>query len=421
MSLKTYAAMLRACGAVALLAVSVAGCDVSSLLDVSDPSRILAEYVEVPSQAQALANGVEADFICAFGSHVIAMADFSDEAEDTNAGGDNWSLDRRRPEPQNIWTSGDCGSLGTYVPASRSRWVADNLSRLLETWTDQEVPNRKQMLVRSNLLAGFSLYILGADHCEAALDLGPRMTSMQIFAEAEKRFTKVLDAAPSADIKNAALVGRARVRLFQGNKAGALTDAQGVPANFVMRILPSDAAPRMYNRVWSMIILNYNYGVTPWSRNLTTGGVVDPRTAAFDTKRVSQWSPGSIWAPSKYPTASTPMPVARWEEAQLIIAEVQGGQQAVAIINKLRDAYSLPHFSSTVESVIQQTIADERRRELFFEGFRQYDIRRLNLPLFPPLGADYQAGIKGGTYGNDSCVPLPNVELLNNPTIRGGG
>jgi hypothetical protein len=115
------------------------------------------------------------------------------------------------------------------------------------------------------------------------------------------------------------------------------------------------------------------------------------------------------------------LPVARWEEAQLIIAEVQGGQTAVAIINKLRDKYSLPHFSSTNESDILQAVIDERQREFWFEGFRMYDINRLNLPLYPPVGAEYQAGIKGGTYGPDRCLPLPNVERLNNPTIRGGG
>jgi hypothetical protein len=426
MPFKTFAAILRACGSAVLLAVSVAGCDFNDLLDVSDPSRLLSENVEVPAQASALMNGVEADFICAFGAYVVTTADFSDEFEDTNSSGDVWSVDRRRPEPQNSWGGADCtGTLpGIYVSASRARWVADNLARLLETWTDAEVPSRQTMLARTYLLSGFSLYMLAASHCEIALDLGPKISSAQAFAEAETRFTKAIAAAGSpaqADIKNAALVGRARVRLYQGNKAGATTDAQAVPAGFVMKILPSDAAPRMYNRVWSAVLLNYYFGVPVWSRNLKTGGVVDPRTAVYDLKRVSTWAPGSIWGPSKYPTASSPFPIARWEEAQLIIAEVQGGQTAVGIINALRDKNSLPRFSSTNESEIQQAVVDERQRELWLEGFRMYDINRLKLPLYPAPGADYQTGSKGGTYGSDLCLPLPNVELFNNPTIRGGG
>jgi len=53
MSSKTLPSMVRACGSVALVSLSVAACDFSHLLDVSDPSRLPAENVEVPSQANA--------------------------------------------------------------------------------------------------------------------------------------------------------------------------------------------------------------------------------------------------------------------------------------------------------------------------------------------------------------------------------
>ncbi len=65
-------------------------------------------------------------------------------------------------------------------------------------------------------------------------------------------------------------------------------------------------------------------------------------------------------------------------------------------------------------------VVAERQRELWFEGFRAYDIRRLNLPLFPLPGADYQLGVKGGSYGDQLCIPIPIVETFNNSTIRGG-
>lgn len=432
MLFKTFAAMVQACGSAALLAASLAGCD--RLLEVSDPSRLLAENVEKPSQVGALMNGLEADFICAFGAYVVVTADLSDEFEDTNASGDAWSLDRRRPQSQNVWTSGDCtGLLAPYVPQSRARWVADNAARLLESWTDAEVASRQQRIARASLLAGFSLNMLGASMCSAALDEGPELTSMQIFAEAESRFSKALQVAQSlrlSDIENAARVGRARVRLYQGNKQGALGDAQAVRAGFVMNIFPSDATERMYNRVWHRNQFAFSYSVAPWSRNLETGGVVDPRTATYDTGRDTGWytirddtgwRSGTVWAQKKYTSGSSPMPIARWEEAQLIIAEIRGGQEAVNIINTLRSRWNLPRFSSTNQKEIQDMVAEERRHELWFEGFRAYDIRRLNLPLFPPPGADYQYGIKGGLYGDQTCIPLPNIELFNNRTIRGGG
>jgi hypothetical protein len=418
--------MARACGSVVLLAVSVAGCDLNDLLDVEDPSRLLAENVETPAQAATLVNGMEADFLCAFGSYVQATAILSDEFEDAASMGDAWSLDRRRPTTLDTWGDNDCTARlpSAYVPASRSRWVADNLVRLLEDWTDEQVASRQERLARASLLAGFSAWMLGAAHCSAALDEGPELTSMQMFAEAETRFTQALEVAQSvglSDIQNAARVGRARVRLYQGNEQGALADAQAVPAGFVMNVFPSDATNRLYNRIWDANLLAFDFGVAEWTRHLTTGGVLDPRTTTHDTGQDNGWVPTTVWAQEKYPATDSPMPIARWEEAQLIIAEIEGGQTAVGIINTLRDAWDLPQFSSTSESEIQETVVEERQRELWLEGHRAYDIRRLNLPLFPAPGEPYQPGLKGGTYGDATCIPMPLVETFNNKTIRGGG
>jgi hypothetical protein len=417
--------MIRACGSAALLATSVAGCDLDELLEVSDPSRLLAEDIETPAQADALVNGMEADFICAFGAFVVVTADLSDEYEDTNAGGDNWSLDRRRPTSQDAWGDNDCTAAlpSAYVPVSRARWVADNLVGLLEGWTDQEVSNREERLARAYLLSGFSVYMLGAAHCTAALDEGPELTSLQLFGEAETRFTAALDIAQRlglSDIESAARVGRARVRLYMGDDQSALTDAQAVPSGFVMNIFPSDATTRLWNRVWDSNVFDFSFGVPPWSRELTTGGVIDPRTTTFDTGRFTGWAPGNVFAQEKYTTADTPMPIARWEEAQLIIAEIEGGQTAVGVINALRAPHSLPQFASNDENEIQDMVVEERRRELWFEGFRAYDIQRLGLPLFPAPDAEYQPGVKGGSYGDQTCIPIPIIETFNNETIRGG-
>ena len=57
---------------------------------------------------------------------------------------------------------------------------------------------------------------------------------------------------------------------------------------------------------------------------------------------------------------------------------------AVGIINSLRDAAGLPHYTGpTDDAAIRQLIVEERRRALFAEGFRNYDIERFNLPLVP--------------------------------------
>lgn len=428
MSYKTLSLMVRAGGLTTVLAVLVASCDVDSLLEVSDPSRLLADDVEVPAQVNALMAGLEADFVCGLSAYFLVTAALSDEYEDTNAGGDNWSLDRRFSGSSDAWTDNDCTAAlpSAYVPVSRARWVADNMIRLLESWTDAEVSARQERLARANLLAGFSLYMLGAAHCECALDEGPKLTTTQVFTQAESRFSAALSIAQSQGLTataNAALVGRARVRLFLGNTAGALSDAQAVPAGFVMNIFPADTPNRLRNQIYDADQFTFTFGVPEWSRNLTTGGVPDPRTSTFDTGEINGgWAPTTIHAQQKYTSQSSPMPIARYEEAQLIIAEIQGGATAVGIINALRAPHAtLPVFASTDATAIQNEVVLERQRELWFEGHRAYDVRRLSLPLFPAVGADYQVGIKGGLYGDQRCIPMPNIELFNNTTIRGGG
>lgn len=427
MFFKTLSLMVRAGGLTTVLAVLVGSCNVDSLLEVSDPSRLLAEDVEVPAQANALMNGLEADFICGLSAYFLVTAALSDEYEDTNASGDVWTLDRRRPASLDNWSDNECTATApsVYLPASRSRWVADNLASLLTTWTDAEVDDRQERLARAYLLAGFSLYQLGAANCSAALDEGPEMTTAQVFTEAESRFSSALTIAQSqglTDTENAALVGRARMRLFLGNTAGALTDAQDVSAGFVMNVYPADTPNRLRNQIYDADQFTFQFGVPEWTRNLMTGGVPDPRTATFDTGEINGgWAPTTIHAQTKYTAQSSPMPIARYEEAQLIIAEIEGGATAVAIINALRAPHpTLPVFASTDETEIQNEVILERQRELWFEGHRAYDVHRKSLPLFPAAGEPYQVGIKGGTYGDQTCIPMPIIELFNNATIRGG-
>ena len=106
------------------------------------------------------------------------------------------------------------------------------------------------------------------------------------------------------------------------------------------------------------------------------------------------------------------MPIASWEEAQLIIAEVQGGQEAVQAINRLRTKYNLPQFQSTDAAAIRQQVIEERKRQLFSEGHRLGDKLRFREPW--PDGRNH----KLEPYGPVTCMPLPEQEKLNNPNIK---
>src|SRR5256885_5940054 len=93
-------------------------------------------------------------------------------------------------------------------------------------------------MAKAALYTGFSYSLMGMAMCEAAFDLQAPIDQPAMFARAEDRFTTAITEATAVggmqNVINAALVGRARVRLFQGDLTGAASDAQLVPAGFVL-------------------------------------------------------------------------------------------------------------------------------------------------------------------------------------------
>ena len=416
-------------GAIAASAL-MAACDTNELLDVETPAVVPVDMIEDPANAVLMVNSVAADLGCALGAMIGVEGLISDELADAQLGAAAWPYDRRDANVQTngIYGTGPCTSNqnpGIYTPLSTARWAADHAIQNLTTWTDAQVPNRQALLARSALYAGFSYALLGMSMCEAAFDLGPQVNQQAMFTLAEERFTQAITAAQAAGtgteatgVRNAAYVGRARVRLFLGNKAGAATDAALVPAGFVLNVANDASDNRLYNRIFTMTAQNGLYTVETASRNLTTeNGQVDPRSASTQTTTNPADNRAVIFVPNKYAAGyAAPTRVASYTEAQLILAEAQGGTSAVTIINALRAAVSLqPYTGATDAASIQNLIIDERRRALFAEGFRNYDMQRFNVPFNPPVGATFPN--KGGLYGNTRCLPLPDVERVNNPNI----
>ncbi|HKJ91985.1 MAG TPA: hypothetical protein VJ957_02400 [Longimicrobiales bacterium] len=403
--------------------VLVAGCDaLDNALSVDTPERIPAEGLATPANADLLVNGAIGDFECAFGAYVALTAELSHEMIDATETADRWVYDRRDVKSDDArYSTYGCESLGVYVPLSTARWSAESTLGDLQKWTDQQVPDRQDLMAKAAAYAGYSYVLLGEGFCQAAIDLSPAMSSQALFDSAVARFTTALTAAQAAgdnDIVNMAYVGRARAYLDLQQGADAVADAQQVPAGFVYNMTASGASPRRYNRIF---VQNGNpptggnaMSVGPAYRNLTFGGVADPRVPVMDSGILAAGTNVPIWYQEKYTAQGTPIPIASYDEAQLIIAEVQGGATAVSIINNFHAAAGLPAFNSTNADSIQAHVIQERNRVLWLTGHRLYDIRRLNLTLDPAAGQPYVAG---GVYGDTRCLPLPDVEKNNNPNI----
>ena len=410
----------------AMAAGFLTACNTSRLLDVTTPNAVPVGTLDDPTNANLMVASMVGDFQCALGSAIAVEGLISGELSDTQLGAAQWDYARRTA---NTLTNGIYGFqicagtqvFGIYLPLSTARYDADHAIANLTKWTDTQVANRATLLAISNLYAGFSYAWLGMSMCQAAFDNGPAVNQKGMFALAEARFTSAITGAPAGadSIKNAALVGRARVRLYQGNTAGALQDAQLVPKGFVMNSSNDAAALRNYNRIYTITKQFGLYSIPTWSQNLTTEtGQVDPRSAVTLTTTRSQDNKNTpIYVPTKYSSGdAAPTPIARYEEAQLIIAEIQGGAQAVTTINAMRaDAGVNPYTGATDAASIKNLIISERQRVLFLEGQRNYDIERFAIPFNPPVGTDFPTG--GGQYGNTTCLPLPDIEKNNNPSL----
>jgi starch-binding outer membrane protein, SusD/RagB family len=418
----------RLASVAAVLALTAACSDITALKQ-SNPGQLSAGTIYVPANATLLVNGAIADFDCAFARYVVGSGMFADELIATLANPASYDYERRTLASNAPYGTGSCSTANQqpaiYTPLSTARGTADTALAKLEGWTDAEVPNRNKLIGQAAAYAGYSLTLLGEGMCSAAINLGPEITPAELFAEAKGRFDKAIAAAQTANdaaTLNFALVGRARVLANTGNLSAAATDAALVPATFVYNFAAGGTDVRRQNFMFLHSAQNSQSSIDPSFRAVTLNGAPDPRVAVTNTNR-NGTAPGTvIWTSNKHATLTTAMPIAKYAEAQLIIAEAKVAANdltgAAAAINAARNTRTgMPQYDATGQTAAQvrAQIIEERRRELFLEGHRLGDIRRFQLPLNPAAGTAYTTG--GGNYGDQSCFPLPDVEKINNPNI----
>ena len=415
----------------AVLVAAAACYDAGKILDQDAPSRVTASDLNNPAYAQLLVTSAIGDFECAFTQYIVATGLVGDELIDAQLSQAGWDYDRRTIFPASgPYSLSQCGVTqvpALYTPLAVARFDADKILKELQGWTDAQVTNRQSLIAQSAVYAGYSLELLGESMCSAAIDLGPEMTRQQLFAAAEARFTTAIAAATAAantTMLNAAYVGRARARLNQNNLTGAGADAALVTdPNFVLNATYSATATRRENLVWSQMYRGFYSSVDPSFRGVTFAGVPDPRVNVVDAGINGSDTKTRLWRQTKYPTIGSPIPIARYAEAQLILAEADNAAgntaAAVNIINALHTKAGIPPYAGGTQAEIQAQIIEERRREFFLEGQRFGDLIRYNIAIQPAPGTPFP--VKGGSYGPNTglqlCFPLPDVERNNNPNI----
>ncbi|MGV3710886.1 MAG: RagB/SusD family nutrient uptake outer membrane protein [Gemmatimonas sp.] len=408
--------LLLTCGVIELAACN-------DPLAVSRPGTVTPDNLSDPAAATLLVNSTISAFECAHTQYVMLSANFTDEMIASHSAEVFFTYDQR---PQSLpdfqaYGSGGCANNGSlYVPLSQARFLADDSFRRLSAWTDAQVSDRPLKLATVAAYAGYAYTEFAEGFCSAAFDLGPEVLPPAMLALAEERFSAALQWAEAAgnsaaanSIASMARVGRARVRLNRGNAAGALQDAALVPAGYVRNAARAQGDATLQNKLFTLNAQSAYMSVDTAFQNVRFAGVGDTRVSVVNAGRRGGDGLTPLFIASKYASVSAPIPIARAEEAQLIIAELSGGQTAVGIINSLHAKAGIPAFSSSDATTITAQTREERRREFFLEGHRLNDMRRFRISL--PSGAHPYTGIP---YGTADCWPVPTVEIANNPNFR---
>lgn len=397
--------------------------------DVTNPGPVQDQFLDQPAAHAGLVNGAgrmlvqSANEIFSKGG-VVAREIFP-------VGSTNWGFTpliqggHFRPDDVDLF----------WNNAQEARFIAEEaVSRFAEL--DNVAP---EVEARASLFAGYANRVLGENMCEAVFNGGPAEPNIRYFERAEDHFTAAINATTGAT-QTAAYAGRAQVRVWLEDWAGATSDAQNVGDDFLFALATDSRDQEVQNRFWWYNI-NLPYRVfTIWNTFFEdyyaeTG---DPRTP-WATGRGATVGEGTLtgfgvvpWIfELKYPTGDTPFPFAKGGEMRLIEAEallVQGRwQEAMDLINEVRTSHVSDITGEPLEPWVAQSLVEawtylkrERSIELWLEGRRLGDLRRweengtpgqVDWPDFESISPIFTAAPRS------DCIPISQTELDTNDNL----
>ncbi len=408
--------------AMVLIAPMLTGCD--RLLDVTSNTHTV-DASTVFGLREAMV-GATTNLYRAYDVKIVNAGLLGDEFANSGTSPGIQEVDRRILRSAGGGGAGRTSSIsgGYYTPLQRAAAAADLLQERILAGGFTEItgnPSDAAAYAEASIYSGFAKTWLADMYCTLAFGgVGPELSAADAYAIAEQEFTEAIEAAEVTDaVRQAALVGRARVRLVLGNDAGALADAQAVDPDFEYEATYSSNTFEQRNMVHFRTWDFGNWTVGPDFRDLTIDetGTPDPRVA-LEKNPHAAWDPSQdLYTPLKVPSPTAPLMIASGDEAQFIIAEIQGGSDAVDIINdvRARNGVATTWTPSGGANEIRDKVIDERKRTLFLEGVRLGDLRRyidkFGLDFFPTSTP------QGFPMGDQTCFPMPDIERNNNPGL----
>jgi len=276
---------------------------------------------------------------------------------------------------------------------------------------------------RANLLGGFANRMLGESVCQAVINSGPVQSDTTYFQRAEAEFTEAIRIAGAAknasDILTAAYGGRASVRAWQGNWAGAVADAAQVPASFVYNAIYSINSTRennslvqetyvrrefsLYNTMWAKVFKDPR---VPWDTIKTSTGSI----------QTGQDGKTPYFRQAKYTSLGSAIPLVKGAEMLLLQAEaaLRNGDITTAfnLINQERAVYKMAALTPPTDlPTAWKTLQFERGAVTWLEARRLWDLRRWFIDPGPAQNTFLQ--------GRDKSIPISLAEYQTNANLAG--
>ncbi|MBC7895146.1 MAG: hypothetical protein H7066_07020 [Cytophagaceae bacterium] len=437
MHIRHLASRVRRAPWLMAMVAGLASCD----FDVSNPGPVEDSFLDVEAAHDAVVNGAIRAFNTALGTD-----------------GSNFSM-CGAVISREWFPSGQTGSFACSVQEFRNQLTPDqagvvNRGQLARWLAEQGVVRIKgsraerfadyAMAAPLLLQVGYSNRMLGEHVCKTVIDGGAEMPFMVHFERAEAAFTEALTIATAKNntpLKNAALAGRASVRTWRGNWAGAAADAALVPKDFSystpFNVVAMTQSNSLAIATTDQVRRNFSQWSTFYGDNFDQ--FRDPRTPYRkfpDTPfRVGLGSlpdlgdgRGAIgqvqyWQQRKHTREDGPIELSSGRETQLIIAEsrLRAGdwQGALATVNEIRTAVGVTLRTATTAEEVWTWVKLEKLIELWLEG-RALGERRRWLGdgtdgVTPgPLPANLRLDDRSG---KDRCYPISQQESETNPNL----
>ncbi len=447
-----------------VLATALA-CNTDRILEVSDPDVARPDALEGAAALPTLRAGAVGNFGVAYNGgasdveqvHLSGLV--SDEFINTETFPTRIEIDQR------AMTLGNTSLTGTFFDLTRARASSELSINAYREFAKTTADSTGFPEILS--LNGFAYILFAENYCGAvpvsvqeadgSFTFGAPETTNTLLDSAISKFNQAL-AVPGAPLtatfRNLASIGKGRALLDSGNYAAAAAAVAAVPTTFQYNYLHSETSARQNNGTWSLTQSVGRFGEADREAGIglpfasdgdlkRVGGVIDPRVADSLARRGSSGSAKGFdgatnqMVQAKYPLRASLVTIADGVEARLIEAEAafNAGDPAGAltILNALRSngallsqrgygATSLPPLTlqATPDAQVDQ-IFHERAYWMYLTSHRLGDLRRLIRQYARPVNTVFPNGLyfKGGTYGTNVNVPVPQQEQ-NNPNYTPG-